>query len=226
MVSTGSRDWPDVAALVLPGSRAARDASRAIKPGRHGLPPEEVAHIQRERLIDAFVQVVAEAGYGQTTIAKVTDAAGVTKKTFYEHFGTLEECFLVVYERGSKQLLAVMTEAFQAAPDWRCGLENALRVLLKVLAAEPPFAHVALVEVNAAGPRVRQARIAYLRTLRELFTAAAEGLPEVPDDVLDAMIGGVYTAIYLRIEAGRCAELPELLPTIVYFALLPLGGRD
>jgi AcrR family transcriptional regulator len=224
MVSARSRDWPDAAALVLPGSRAARDASRAIKPGRHGLPPEQVAHIQRERLIDAFVQVVAEQGFGQTTIAKVTDAAGVTKKTFYDHFGTLEECFLVVYQRGARQLLVLMAEAFEAAPDWRGGLEDALRAVLRVLAAEPLFAQVAIVEVNAAGPRVRRARITYLRRLRQLFTASAEGLPDVPEDVLDAMIGGVYTAIYLRIETGRTAELPELLPMVTYFAMLPLGG--
>src|SRR5690606_6312736 len=103
---------------VLPGSRSALDPDRAIKPGRHGLSPETVAGIQRERLIDAFVQVVAERGFAHTTISRVTEAAGVTKKTFYAHFSDLDDCFLAAYRRGMDILLARMTEAYEAEASW------------------------------------------------------------------------------------------------------------
>lgn len=208
----------------LPGSRSALDPGRAIKPGRHGLSPETVAGIQRERLIDAFVQVVSERGFGHTTISRVTEGAGVTKKTFYAHFADLDECFLAAYQRGMDILLGRMTEAYEAAPTWPDGIHAALRTMLALLAREPRFARASLVEVNAAGPKVRQARIDNLARFRTFFTDPS--LASVPVAVVDAIVGGIYSAIHVQMETGEAAELPSLLPSLTYFALLPLIGRD
>lgn len=224
----------------LPGSRSALDPGRAIKPGRHGLSPETVAGIQRERLIDAFVQVVSERGFGHTTISRVTEGAGVTKKTFYAHFADLDECFLAAYQRGMDILLGRMTEAYEAAPTWPDGIHAALRTMLALLAREPRFARASLVEVNAAGPMVRQARIDNLARFRTFFadpSLAPYAVPggrggspphkeSVPVAVVDAIVGGIYSAIHVQMETGEAAELPSLLPSLTYFALLPLIGRD
>ncbi|TDC53206.1 TetR/AcrR family transcriptional regulator [Actinomadura sp. KC345] len=209
---------------VLPGSRSALDPDRAIKPGRHGLSPETVAGIQRERLIDAFVQVVSERGFAHTTISGVTEAAGVTKKTFYAHFTDLDACFLAAYQRGMDILLARMTEVYDAAPTWPDGIHAALRTLLAALAREPRFARAALVEVNAAGPKVRQARIGNLTRFRAFFDAPS--LAPVPVSVVDAIVGGIYSAIHVQTETGEAEELPSLLPSLTYFVLLPLIGRE
>ncbi|MCP9953108.1 TetR/AcrR family transcriptional regulator [Actinomadura madurae] len=150
---SGQAGNPEGCADVLPGSRSALDPGRAIKPGRHGLSPETVAGIQRERLIDAFVQIVSERGYGHTTISRVTEGAGVTKKTFYAHFTDLDDCFLAAYQRGMDILLGRMTQAYESAPSWPEGIHAALRTLLAVLAREPRFARASLVEVNAAARR-------------------------------------------------------------------------
>ncbi|TYB48476.1 TetR/AcrR family transcriptional regulator [Actinomadura chibensis] len=209
---------------VLPGSRSALDPERAIKPGRHGLSPETVAGIQRERLIDAFVEVVSERGFGHTTISRVTEAAGVTKKTFYAHFADLDECFLAAYERGMGILLRRMTQAYEEAPTWPDGVHAALRTMLGLLAREPRFARASLVEVNAAGPQVRQARIDNLTRFRAFFAPPSPA--SIPTAVVDAIVGGVYSAIHVQMETGEAAELPSLLPSLTYFALLPVIGRE
>jgi AcrR family transcriptional regulator len=233
MATEPSPEWPDlaIADFVLPGSRSARDASRAIKPGRHGLPPEMVASIQRGRLIDAFILVTAEDGFPQVTISRVTDAAGVTKKAFYVHFASLDDCFLAAYEYGSAMLLALMSQAYNAAPTWSDGIRAGLRILLKVLASETPFAKASVVEINAAGPRVREVRSRYLQGFRTFFAQSDDtGRPAIPvsvvDAVVDAVVGGIYSAIYIRVEAGRTDELLDLLPSLTYFALLPILGRE
>jgi AcrR family transcriptional regulator len=210
----------------LPGSRPPRAPERAIKPGRHGLSAEEVAEIQRERILDAFVAVTAQEGYAALTISKVTDAAGVTKKAFYVYFADLEECFLAAYEHGTGKVMVLMTEAYDATPTWVEGIRAGLRVLLKVLAAERPFARTAIVEVYAAGPRLRAARNTFLQGFRAFFTDEKYGLPAAPKTVIDAIVGGIHDSLYLTIEEGRTEELPDLLPSLTYFALLPLLGRD
>ncbi|MEV4255785.1 TetR/AcrR family transcriptional regulator [Spirillospora sp. NPDC049652] len=207
----------------LPGTRSALEPDRAIKPGRHGLPPETVAAIQRDRMIDAFVQVVAERGYAGATIGRITEAAGVTKKTFYTHFTEIDDCFLSAYERGTAIVLDGMAAAFAAEPTWPDGIRAALRAVLSMLADAPPFARVAMVEVNAAGPRVRRARIECMERFRAFF--AGPGEVAVPTVVADAVVGGVYSSIYVQIENGETTRLPDLLPQLTYFALMPLVGR-
>jgi AcrR family transcriptional regulator len=208
----------------LPGSRSALEPSRAIKPGRHGFPPDAVAASQRGRLIDAFARVAAERGYSGTTIGRVTDAAGVSKKTFYVHFTDLEDCFLAAYEYGFGILFARMCRAYEAAPSWREAIRATLRVLFETLAAEAAFARISIIETNAAGQRVRNARTLLMAKLRRFFADA--DLPPVPDAVLDATIGGIYSTIHDYLLANRTAELSELLPIMTYFALLPLVGKE
>ena len=59
---------------------------------------EFIAQNQRERIITALVDTVAERGYNATTVAHITKAASVSRRTFYEHFADKEACFLAAYE--------------------------------------------------------------------------------------------------------------------------------
>ena len=46
----------------------------------------------RRALIDTAVRLCLERGYGQVTIADVTDAAGVSRRTFSNYFDSLPQC--------------------------------------------------------------------------------------------------------------------------------------
>src|SRR3954452_9588126 len=69
-----------------------------LPPGRHGLPRTFVTENQRERLLNGVVEAVAEHGYNATTIGKITAAAKISRRTFYEYFEGKEACFLAAYE--------------------------------------------------------------------------------------------------------------------------------
>jgi hypothetical protein len=71
------------APVVLPGTRSPLDPSRALKVGGHGQPREHVRQVQRDRLIDGFVQVVTEQGYDAAGIKSICRRAGVAFNTFY-----------------------------------------------------------------------------------------------------------------------------------------------
>ena len=77
--------------------------------GRHGLSREAVAESQRERLLAAMTVAVGRRGYRDAHITEVVDRAGVSRRTFYEHFGGgKEECFAAAYQR-SIDMLAMKT---------------------------------------------------------------------------------------------------------------------
>jgi len=67
-----------------------------LPPGRHGLPRDLVRAHQRQRLLEATA--LAEQGYGRLTTARVTELAGVSRRTFYQHFEDLWACLLAAYE--------------------------------------------------------------------------------------------------------------------------------
>ncbi len=85
------------AALAEPAEAEAVPVLR-LPPGRHGIPADLVRAHQRLRLLEAAAAAVAEQGYGRVTAARVTELAGVSSRTFYQHFEDLWACLLAAYE--------------------------------------------------------------------------------------------------------------------------------
>ena len=78
-----------------------------IPAGRHALPAQEVARLQRERMVRAVILCTAQDGYSATTIADIVARAEVSRTAFYEQFAGKEECFLSAYA----QMATAMREA-------------------------------------------------------------------------------------------------------------------
>ena len=211
----------------LPGARPGRDPSRAIKRGPSRVPPEVVAATQRNRLFDGLVQVVAEKGYANARITDICQAAGVTRPAFYALFAGKDDAFLATYRHGTGVLLHMMETAYREAPDWRAGHRAALAVLLEVLAAVPAFATMAIVEIDAVGPAARREREELLRRFHQFFAEVPrDPRLAMPDELIGTMVGGIYHTIHSYVVTGRVAELPELLPMLTYFVLVPFLGRE
>jgi AcrR family transcriptional regulator len=217
----------------VPGARAGRDPARAIRRGPSRLPREVVAATQRDRLYDGLVHTVAAKGYGSARISDICLAAGVTRPAFYALFAGKEEAFLATYRHGTTVLLEVMDQAYQAAPDWRAGLREVLRILLDVLTAVPAFARMAIVEIDAAGPAAWAARDRVLDGFGRFFEGAPE-LPAAPPEiagqlrreVIDAVVGGAYSTIRRYVADRRTDDLATLLPSLSYFLMAPFAGRE
>src|ERR1044072_3421259 len=75
-------------------SRSLSERLAKLPPGRHLIPRDFVAQNQRERMLLATAELVAERGYQKTTIELIAKTARVALSTFYEQFSSKEECFL------------------------------------------------------------------------------------------------------------------------------------
>src|ERR1700752_5261293 len=82
------------------------------------LPRDVVWRSQRGRLLAAMAAAVAVKGYAGVAVADVIAQAGVSRKTFYEHFDNKEECFLAAYDAGVELILDAIDAAIaDAAPE-------------------------------------------------------------------------------------------------------------
>ena len=88
--------------------------------GRHNLSREQVLRSQRERMLEAMIDTVAEQGYNATTIVEVARRAAVARKTFYEHFGDKETCFLAANDWLLERLANYATPAYERPGPGQC----------------------------------------------------------------------------------------------------------
>jgi AcrR family transcriptional regulator len=197
--------------------------------GRHGLSPEVVAESQRDRLLKAMTVTVGRRGYRDAHITEVVDRAGVSRRTFYEHFGGKEECFAAAYERALAQLVSATREAFDAEDAWEDSLRAGLEELLALLAKRPEVARVCFVEILAAGPRAASCRDQAMRGLLPLFESAPTDLPRtlrIFESLGMGRIADLSEVLHREVAADRTAELPDMLPELTYMMVLPFLGPE
>lgn len=200
-----------------------------LPPGRHGLPREFVTHNQRERLIAGIAEAIAENGYSGTTIAHITRAAAVSRRTFYEHFSSKDECFVAAYDTVMKELQERVSAAFEEADEWPRAIRAGIEAMLEFLAAEPNLARLCMVEALVAGPAVVERYDAAIQSFVPYFQEGRKGrskevLARLSPTTEEALVGGMVSLISRRIIAGKAEELEELLPDLVEFTLTPYLG--
>ena len=206
---------------------------RPLPRGPHRLTRETVLESQRGRMLDAIAVAVAEKGYAATTVGDVVSGAGVSRKTFYEHFADKEECFLAAWDTGVQVVFdAIATSNEQAAgPIGR--MRSGLRAYLETLAAEPAFARSFFIEVVAAGPHAEARRAEVHARFADLFATMHDQarrempqFPDVPPHIPRAAVGAINELVSDYVRAGRTEHLPELEETILYLELVLFAGHD
>jgi AcrR family transcriptional regulator len=193
----------------------------ALPRGRHAAPREVVWESQRGRLLAAMAEVVGTKGYGPVAVADVIARAGVSRKTFYEHFDNKEECFLAAYDAGVELMLDAIDAAIRdAAPGGPLAIARAGTArYLETLAANPAFARTFLIEVLAAGPRALERRAAvHARFAEQLATIdrAARGSGRQPSShAFRACVGAIHELVTDHVLRRGAETLPELVDALV-----------
>ena len=201
--------------------------------GPHRLAREQVLASQRGRMLDAIAQAVAVKGYAATTVGDVVGGAGVSRKTFYEHFADKEECFLAAWDTGVDILFQAIAASQEDAAEPIDRMRRGVRAYLETLAEEPAFARTFLIEVVAAGPRAEARRAEVHLRFADLLAAshalAREQLDEtadVPEPLFRAAVGAINELVSDYVRGGRTADLPELEDTILHLELVLFAGHE
>ncbi len=158
---------------------------------------------QRAKLVEAMVQVVAEKGYEDATVADVVRAARVSRGTFYELFESKHACFAAEFRFGTEVLEERVADAVQGIEDWREQLRTGIRAYLRTLDEEPRFARVYLLESGVLGAEHEEAGRLFAARYAKSF--ARSGRPVPPDDALFALSAGVGALACAQLRAGRKA---------------------
>jgi AcrR family transcriptional regulator len=188
-----------------------------------------VIRSQRTRILQAMAETTAERGYAATSVAQVIERAGVSSTTYYELFRDKEDCFLAVVREIIAQATVVVTEAYGRRGDDLDLVSDAIRSLLELFAEQPAQARLLFLECRSSTPRALDL---YMSGARALLSMLGRGWAANPPSGVSpaiaarAAFGAAEALIRNEIAQGRTERLSELLPEIVYCAVVPFRGLD
>lgn len=193
----------------------AEQAPTRLPRGRHNLSPEVVLASQRERLLAAMLDSVAERGYERTTVPLVVAAAHVSRNAFYDLFDDKTDCFLALCDELSNEILEDIVVTGRS--DWVEALRVGTERYLRWWQERPALSRTYFVEMPSAGTRALEQRDRQYARFRALFDQIAlfarEQQPELPP------LGALNTRVVVlsvtelvaeEIRRGRTDRLVEL----------------
>jgi AcrR family transcriptional regulator len=201
------------------GQRTGR-AGRPRKPSG-SIAREQTRARQRVRLALGMIDAVAQDGYRATRVADVISHAGVSRKTFYEHFENKEECLLVTCDLITAEAMRRVELAYRNADGWPGRVEAAIRALFDSAIDNPGALRVSLLEIAAVGPAGIARREESITRFEDFIRDALELAPgkgAVSEVTLKAIVGGLNRVLYRRVLRAERDELHALIPDLTAWA--------
>ena len=209
--------------------READAVRRSAPKGRHGLSPDALRALQRERIAYGTAAAIREKGYAEATVSDIVAASGVSRDVFYSEFGDKHQAFDEAAKLVFEQLLARMASAYygSAAP-WARRVWDAGDAFVAFLEGHPVLAHFLFVGTSAPHPQVdlvNEYVLAFKVFIEDGFQQGTHG-KEVPPIASEVLVCGVLAVVTYQIRDERIRELRPLVPAIVYTVIAPFLGRQ
>jgi AcrR family transcriptional regulator len=177
---------------------------------------------QYARLLDAASHVFAEKGWASATVEAIVDDAGMSRRTFYEHFADLKSALLELHDEAAKVLFAYVEAEVRRQDEPIEKLRAGVTAFLALIGEHGDLARVLFREVRAAGPEHEVRRQAVLaRFAALLFEGVAEAYARgvaarPPDEVrIFALVAGMEAIGMRYLERREEARAVEAAPVLV-----------
>jgi AcrR family transcriptional regulator len=175
----------------------------------------------RGRLEQAALELFAERGFEQTTVAEIAAREGLTERTFFRHFADKRE---VLFEGGGA-LLDVLVNAVRSAPESAAPIDAiaaALQAAAAVLQERREFASQRQ-RIIAANPELRERE---LIKLASFASALAETLRErgVADPAASLTAEAGMAVFRIAFERWVCEAEERDLHELIRESLNELGA--
>jgi AcrR family transcriptional regulator len=199
-----------------------------MPPGRHLIPSDFVAQNQRERMLLAMDELVAERGYQKTTIELIAKTSRVALVTFYEHFSSKEECFLAAFDESVAAAREIFNELLDFEQPWQEQISAGLEIFLEMVIKEQARAKLCIVEAQAAGTASLARYQGMLESVAPKLREGRDFNPRagrLPDGLEVAIVGGIVWLVHQRLIADDVDDLMSLLPEMLQVTLTPYIGE-
>jgi AcrR family transcriptional regulator len=149
-----------------------------------------------------MVEVCAERGAANVTVAHIVERAGVSRRTFYELYRDREDCFLGAFEEAVSRASRYVLDDYDPAARWVERVRSALVGLLAFLEAEHGASQLLVVGSLGAGSEAlerRRGMIVRMLALIDEGRGEARTAVELPPLTAEGIVGGVLSVLHARL---------------------------
>jgi AcrR family transcriptional regulator len=189
---------------------------------------ERVGEIQRRRMLAAMVEVAAERGAGNVTVADVVGRSGVSRRTFYEIFEDREDCFLAAFEESIERAAQQVVPAYREQRQWNEGVRAALTQLLGLFEEDTRLGRLLVVEALGAGPRALERRRHVVECLSQAIQEGGRDArtgKRLSPLTAEGVVGAVLSVLHGQLSAPSPRGLLDLVNPLMSIIVLPYQGR-
>lgn len=176
-----------------------------------------VAHSARRastrlRIIKGAATVFAEKGSAGATVEDILQAAGISRRTFYQFFTDKQDALAAIYERSTEHLVRQLTQTVQES---RSGLDAILDgqdTYLSFVATVGPVVRVLATEPLRPDSPLAPRRRWMLQRIARLYAEAwarSHGSEPDPLSLMSAILMVESVSIHVMTELDGCAEAVE-----------------
>jgi len=185
----------------------------------------------RRRLLDGLAASIDERGYRESTVADIVRHAKTSKRTFYDHFSTKEECFVELLAANNKDLVETIARAVDPEAEWRVQVKQAMTAYVRTIEAQPAITLSWIRELPALGdgarPMLRRGFNRLTTMLVELTASAGfarAGIAPMSQASSVILIGGLRELTAQTMEDG--APISAIVEPALAVSLAILDQKD
>ena len=135
----------------------------------HASDQPRLDHPFRTRLLDGLAASIEERGYRETTVADIVRHAKTSKRTFYSHFVSKDECLLELLDIDNARMIDDILRAVDPEAHWYRQVEQAITSYVSTIASRPAIWLAWIREFPALGDRARPVQRRSMERLTDML---------------------------------------------------------
>jgi len=174
----------------------------------------------RVRLLDGLAQVLESKSYREITLADIAAASRVSRRTFYEHFPSKDDCLLALADHASKGMMIAVLGASSATKTWPVAVRDITQAYLFFIESKPHLMRALYIDLAALGEsgvkmrrKVAEQFALFLQKQVELQRAHDKTLQPLSLLMSMALVAGINELILYELTEKDGSSLMELAPT-------------
>ncbi|HEY2502214.1 MAG TPA: TetR/AcrR family transcriptional regulator [Mycobacterium sp.] len=185
----------------------------------------------RLRLLDGLAASIRERGYRATTVADIVRHARTSKRTFYDHFASKEQCFLQLLQAEIEIMAEDIRVAVDPEADWHLQIRQAVEGYVGNIESRPTITLSWIRVLPSLGEVGRPFQRHGLELLTNLLIGLSgspgfrrANLPPLTGPLAVILVGGLRELVALAVEDGR--PVREIVEPAVDASIALLGPRS
>jgi AcrR family transcriptional regulator len=184
----------------------------------------------RRRLLDGLAASIGERGYRATTVADIVRHARTSKRTFYGHFPSKEQCFLELLHADVETLGGEIQAAVDPDANWQDQIRQAVEAYVGHIESQPAITLSWIRELPSLDPAARPFQRRGVQLLTSLLIALSGSpgfkkadLPPLTRPLAVILVGGLRELTALAVEDGH--SMRDIVEPAVHASVALLGYR-